>query len=292
MVVFVSFSDRQFTDSDPVAAWNPIFNQPDYNESPFYGSVHDYFDAQSGGQLDLSFDLLYVPLGESAVKYRSTSSNDENSQYLVNDVVDVLLTKDIDWGQYDWNGDGYVNQLIIIYPGYGMNDGGGTNSIWPHQWWLSQHRKDYNSGSYQTGTYCEPRQVTSGGHNYYVDCYCALQECANSKVYGSFGTIIHEYSHCFGFPDVYVSSDKVVGAWDLMDFGNNNQNGFCPPNYSAHERSLMGWLTPVELTETSTITDLPSLSEGQKAYIVRNDAYPNEFYMVENRQPVGWDLPY
>lgn len=280
LVVLVSFSDLQFADSDPIAAWSRIFNEPNLTDAPFHGSVYDYYYAQSGGQFRLTFDVLHVALGSAIERYRSTAWDDENSQYLVNDVVDALLARNVDWGQYDWNGDGYVNQLMLIYPGYGMNDGGGSNTIWPHQWWLSMHEKDG-----QTGVYCEPRRVTGGGRDYYVDCYCALQECANGRKYGSFGTICHEYTHCFGFPDFYNGGTKYVGAWDLMDSGNNNADGFCPPNYSAHERWLMGWLTPVELTATQTIGSM----DGTQAYLVRNDGHADEYYIVENRQQTGWD---
>jgi hypothetical protein len=75
-----------------------------------------------------------------------------------------------------------------------------------------------------------------------------------------------------------------------MDLGNYNEGGFCPPCYSAHERMHLGWLDPIELTETTTITDMESISHGKKeAYLIRNDGYSNEFYIVENRQQTGWD---
>lgn len=289
LVVLVSFSDLQFSDSDPVAAWNPIFNQPDYTQPPFYGSIHDYFYAQSDGRLCLTFDLHYVAFSHSRERYASTQGDDENSQYLISDVVDTLLTRDIDWSPYDWDGNGYVNQVLIVYAGYGMNDGGDDKTIWPHQWWLSLHLKDYHVKGHAEGVYCEPRRVTSGGRDYYVDTYCALQEYAMSTKYGSFGTIVHEYTHCFGFPDFYNGLSSYVGHWDLLDRGNNNGGGFCPPNYSAHERWLMGWLTPTELTTESTVTDMPALSDEPQAYLIRNDGYSDEYYVVENRQQVGWD---
>ena len=291
LVVFVSFKDLQFAGDETATLeqWENVFNAKNYTEDHFVGSVHDYFYAQSYGQFDLQFDLLYIALNDSVKKYRSTpghNGDDENSQYLVNDLVDVLQTYDIDWSKYDWNDDGFVNQLLIVYPGKGMNDGGGLNTIWPHQWWLSQHLKDR-----VPGVYCEPRKVLSQEKTYWIDCYCALQEIANGKPYGSFGTICHEYTHCFGFPDFYSldGSQNTPMSWDLMDYGNNNGGGFCPPNYSAHERWLMGWLTPTELKKTVTITDMPALADEPQACLIRNDGYENEFYIVENRQQKGWD---
>jgi hypothetical protein len=105
----------------------------------------------------------------------------------------------------------------------------------------------------------------------------------------SFGTICHEYSHCFGFPDFYRGSKKYVSDWDLMDSGNYNDKGFCPACYSAHERWLMGWLTPTELEYDRTVTNMPALVDEGVAYLIRNEGYADEYYIVENRQQTGWD---
>lgn len=290
-VILVAFADRSFKDDETTTMelWDKIFNTKNLTEAPYKGSVHDYFFAQSYSQLNLTFDLQYVQLSENCEKYRSwdmryddPADNDDNSQYLVQDIMEVLKTRDIDWSLYDWDGDGYVNQLLIVYAGEGMNDGGGKNSIWPHQWWLSEHLKDH-----QPDVYCDPVNVNYGDKDYLVDSYCAIEEIGGS--YASFGTICHEYSHCFGFPDFYNSATRYVGAWDLMDDGNYNGGGYCPPGYSAHERMLMGWLDITELSEPTVINDLGSLEEQSQAYLIRNDGYANEYYIVENRQQTGWD---
>ena len=287
LTVLVAFNDRLFKDDEAATMeqWNKIFNVENLTEAPFRGSVHDYFLAQSYGDFNVSFDLQYVQVGGDAEKYASTDEEDENSQYLVEDIMEVLKERDIDWSLYDWNGDGYINQLLIIYAGHGMNDYGGPNLIWPHQWWMSEHLKDS-----ELDVYCEPIHVSFGDKDYLVDCYCALAELTGNNNYGSsFGTLCHEYTHCFGFPDFYYGRATFVGAWDLMDSGNYNGGGYCPPGYSAHERWMMGWLKPIELTEPVTITDMPPLSEEGRAYLIRNDDYPNEYYIVENRQPSTFD---
>ena len=285
LTVMVEFNDRPFKGNEEatLAQWNKIFNTKNLSEAPFKGSVHDYFYAQSYGNFDLTFDLVYVKVKGDAVKYASTNANDENSQYLVQDIMEVLSTRHIDWSLYDWNGDGFVNQLLIVYAGHGMNDSSGSNLIWPHQGWMSEHLKDGKNG-----VYCDPVPVTYEGKEYKVDCYCALAELTKNNDYGSFGTICHEYTHCFGFPDFY-SNKSYVGYWELMDSGNYNGGVYCPASYSAHERWLMGWLTPTELKEETTITDMPALSDEPQAYLIRNDGFENEYYIVENRQQKGWD---
>ncbi len=283
LLVLVAFADRSFQGDETATMekWNKIFNTVNYTEAPYKGSVHDYFYAQSYTAFNLTFDLQYVQVSGKVEKYKSTDTDDENSQYLVQDIMEMLKTRSINWSLYDWNGDGYVNQLLIVYAGKGMNDGGGSNSIWPHQWWMSEHLKDG-----QSGVYCDPIKVTYSSKDYLVDCYCTVQEVG--VISASFGTICHEYSHCFGLPDFYGST-KYVGAWDLMDYGNYNGGGYCPASYSAHERWLMEWLKPTELTSAATKTGISALSDEAQAYLVRNDGFENEYYIVENRQQKGWD---
>lgn len=290
MVVMASFQDRDFQEDHEatLTKWDRIFNAENYTEGMYVGSVHDYFSAQSYGQFNLTFDLMFVELPDSCKKYRSTEDDDEFSQYMVDDIVDQLQTHDIDWSLYDWDGDAFVDQLLIVYAGEGMNASTNSNTIWPHQWWLSHHLNLETDDKYDYRSY---RTVTNGDKEYYIDCYCCVQERID---YGglktSFGTLCHEYSHCFGFPDFYYGfGTKVVAEWDLMDYGNYNGLGFRPCNYSAHERMLMGWLSPVELTNTDSIMDMPALCDEPQAYLIRNDGAENEYYIIGNRQRRGWD---
>lgn len=278
LVVLAAFSDTVFSanETETIEHWEKVLNAENFEEEPFQGSVHDYFRDQSYGQLNLNFDVHYITV-DKASKYRSTARDDENSKYLVQDIVDSLKKMDIDWSLYDWNGDGYMNQLLIIYAGKGMNDGGGTNSIWPHQWWMSMHEN------------CGPISISYNDKTYLVDSYCCVNELSNDVNGSTFGTICHEYSHCFGLPDFYNGSAKYVGEWDLMDCGNYNGKGFVPTGYSAFERMYMGWLTPEELTADTTITDMPALNDEPTAYMVRNDGHQDEYYIIENRQQTKWD---
>lgn len=278
LVVMVSFADQGFKgdSAQTMTQWGKIFNTRYYSEDQFYGSVYDYFFEQSYGQFKLSFDLYYVT-GDSMSRYSSTHIDDENSKYLVQDVVTAIKGQISDWTPYDWDDDGYVDQLLIVYSGKGQNDGGSTKTIWPHQWWLSEHE---NSSAIK---------VESGGKEFLIDAYCCIPELSGDGSYGSFGTLCHEYSHCLGLPDFYDGSTRVVGTWDLMDNGNYNGAGFRPCGYSAYERAFMGWLTLEELTGMESVVGLPALSTQPKAFIVRNDAHPDEYYIIENRQKAGWD---
>ena len=278
LVVLAEFADKGFKGDSlqTLQQWDKILNTKNLNDTLFFGSLHDYFYDQSYGQFNVSFDLFYVAV-DSVKKYRSTNDDDENSKYLVQDIVSVIDDNVNDWEMYDWNNDGKVDQLLIIYAGKGMNDGGGKMSIWPHQWWMSEHED------------CNPIPVTTGLKTYLVDSYCAVAELSGRGDYGSFGTLCHEFSHCFGLPDFYNGSTQFVGSWDLMDYGNFNGNGFHPCGYSAFERAFMGWITPVELDNDTVITGFQALSDAPMSYLIRNDGWADEYYLVENRQMKGWD---
>ena len=89
----------------------------------------------------------------------------------------------------------------------------------------------------------------------------------------------------------YYGNTTFLDHWDLMDSGNYNDGGFRPCGYSGFERMMVGWLTPTELKEETRITDMEALASHEEAYIIYNDAYKDEYYIVENRQKVGWDEP-
>jgi hypothetical protein len=106
------------------------------------------------------------------------------------------------------------------------------------------------------------------------------------------GTIVHEFSHCLGLPDIYPTSGSlfsVVDEWDLMDGGNYTNYGWCPPNFSTMEKMFLGWANPTELKSSTTITGMKPVSEGGETFIIRNSAYKDEFYLLENRKQTGWD---
>jgi len=276
LVLLASFNDLTFQDENPQALWNKIFNEEGFSTSPFHGSVHDYFYDQSYGQFFLQFDLHHVALDKPHAVYRSIGDDDSNSGLLLIDLIDAIKNEVPDWAVYDWDNDGYVDQVLILFAGQGQNDGGDSQTIWPHQWDL-------------IGQGREPHIVESGNYEYLVNNYGCFAELSGRMDYGSFGTLCHEYSHCLGLPDFYYGGTKVLGTWDVMDYGNYNEGGFCPAGYSAHERMLLGWLDMTELTEPTIITDLEPLCEGQQAYLIRNDNYANEYYIIENRQPIKWD---
>ena len=275
LVVLASFSDLDFEDENPQALWKQIFNQENFDVSPYHGSVHDYFYNQSYGKFNLQFDLHTIKVNKEYATYRSTATDDANAALLLMALADSLKNIVTDWAPYDWDEDGNIDQVLVLFAGMGQNDGGNRNTIWAHQAALTVYGH-------------EPVTVSSNGKSFLINNYGFFPEKGKTCV--SFGTLCHEFGHCLGLPDFYYgSATSVLQGWDIMDYGNYNEKGYRPPCYSAHERMLLGWLDIKELTSPVSITAMPALSEEPVAYMIRNDNYENEYFILENRQQQGWD---
>lgn len=285
LVLLVNYQDVQFQTNHNNALYQRIANEEGYSEGQFMGSMADYFKAQSGEQFEIDFEVLGpLTVSKNASYYGSNDSqgNDMHAGEMVCEAVEQAKELVSDWSEYDWNGDGYVEQVYVIYAGCGEADGGGANTIWPHQYDL------FSSQYYGDGS--GPVSVAEG---FTVNTYaCGPELMADGSLEG-IGTMCHEFSHCLGYPDIYdtdYSGGQGMGSWDLMDAGSYNGNSFCPAGYTSYERWAAGWLEPIELNENDvTVENMQSLQSGGECYVIYNKAHPDEFYLLENRQLDGWD---
>ncbi len=285
LVILVNFSDQamQYTQTD----FYNQFNQEGYSEYGHIGSVHDYFSSQSYGLFDLTFDVVGpVTLSQNLSYYgqNDSSDNDKNACKVVTEACQ-LVDSMVDFSNYDWDGDGEVDQVYILYAGYGENaNTKKTELIWPHEFDLTSWYRYYGYGS---------GPLTLDGVT--IDTYamsCELSSSSGNIITG-IGTACHEFSHCLGFPDFYdVSGGSGFGMsyFDLMcsgSYNGPNNYGEVPAGYTSYERWVAGWLTPVELTKSCTVS-LADLGGQDDAYIIYNEANTNEYYMLENRQNQDW----
>lgn len=284
LIILVQFSNKKFQSNHDNAFYQRVANEPGFTtDDGFRGSVSDYFKDQSNGMFELDFDVVGpVTLTKTYSYYGQNNwSGDAHPGTMV---AEACLAVDslVNFADYDWAGDGMVDQVFVLYAGLGEASGGGENTVWPHMWNL--YSSDYG------------RPLTLDGVmvNTYA-CSCEMTKDYNSPGYpdvvDGIGSFCHEFSHCLGYPDIYdtVSNNFGMSTWDLMDYGNYNGNSFVPSGYTAYEKWVAGWLTPVELTEETEVNNLKPTSEGGDAYIIYNDNHKDEFYILENRQRTGWD---
>ena len=275
LVILVSFRDKDFVTAEPQTVFNDFFNKEGYSNNGMGGSVKDYFKAQSYGQLEVDFDVVGpYKLSKNMFYYggNDASGSDSNPQAMAEEAC-RLANPDVNYADYDWNNDGEVDQVFLIYAGYGENYGADPNTIWPHAFYLPEGVKlDYM----KLGSYA---------------CTCELMGTKGTDLTGV-GTACHEFSHCLGLPDTYdtsYSGGVGMGQWDVMDHGSYNVNGHVPAGYTAYERWVSGWLEPVEINSATEVKDMKPLTEAPEAYILYNEGNRDEYYILENRQKEGFD---
>lgn len=283
LIILAQFTDSKFQSGHDRALYNKIANAENYTDNGFKGSVKDYFKAQSAGQFELDFDVVGICQLKNPCSYYggndAYTGDDLHAGEMVAEACQWAATQGVDFSKYDWDGDGEVDQVFVLYAGKGEADGGAVSTIWPHEFALSA--SDYGKSLSFNG-------VT-------VDTYACSAELNDRDQLDGIGTFCHEFSHCMGFPDLYdtgYSGWFGMGDYDLMSAGNYNGDSKCPAGYSAYEKHKCGWLTYQDVTnieEDLNVTGLKAISEGGSAYVVKNKAHEDEYYIIENRQNTGWD---
>ena len=304
LVILVSFSDQDFNVEDPMSLYDQMFNLSGYNQRKGPGCVADYYRDQSDGKLNLKFDV-YGPIKVDTLSqpYPNPNENTKNYgrdilrratlQFLDSVAAGVYDSYgwDGDFGKYDWNNNGSINQVIYVYAGLPGNISSDKcyGHIWP------------NTSAFSTITTASGYKIA----NY--TCSGELWPTSPLRSCG-IGTICHEFTHSLGLPDIYPTTNdagySVCDEWDLMDGGNFTNYGWCPPNLTAMEKMLLGWLTPIDLTEPATSGwDLGAPGKGLVIYhvnydgsawhgnSVNNDPGKRRFYLVpaDNRDYSAWD---
>lgn len=283
IIILVQFTDTKFKLGHNQSFYDKMANQLNYSTSLGYvGSVKDYFLAQSNGQFELDFDVVGPYTLKHECAYYGGNDDDGNDKRPGAMVAEACKAADseVDFYDYDWDGDGYVDQVFVLYAGKNEAAYGDDDTIWPHMYNLAS--SDYGSSL-----------VTADGAvvNTYA-CSSELTAIAAQVVIkfqaDGIGTLCHEFSHCLGYPDLYdtgYGGNFGMGSFDLLSSGSYNNHGFCPPNYSAYEKWAAGWIEPVELTTATTVKGMsPQGMRYGEAYVVYNDAHKDEYYLLENRQ--------
>lgn len=283
LIILAQFTDSKFQSGHDRALYNKIANAENYTDNGFKGSVKDYFKAQSAGQFELDFDVVGICQLKNPCSYYggndAYTGDDLRAGEMVAEACQWAVTQGVDFSKYDWDGDGEVDQVFVLYAGKGEADGGAESTIWPHEFALST--SDYGKSLSFNG-------VT-------VDTYACSAELNDRDQLDGIGTFCHEFSHCMGFPDLYdtgYSGWFGMGDYDLMSAGNYNGDSKCPAGYSAYEKHECGWLTYQDVThieEDLHVAGLKAVSDGGSAYVVKNKAHEDEYYIIENRQNTGWD---
>ena len=298
LVILVNFKDSQFKSANS-SAMNDLMNSSSYTDNGATGSVRQFFSDQSDGQYQPDFDVIGpVTLTKNMSVYggNDTNGDDKLPGDMVVEACSIAnASYGVDFTKYDNDSDGEVDFVYIIYAGKGEADGGAANTIWPHSWSLD--------GAYYYGN-CTYAQSARRFDGKYVNNYaCSGEIDGQTGKRAGIGTIVHEYSHVIGLPDLYdidygqnYENEATPGAWHVMDGGSYNNDGNTPPNYSIYDKYFLGWKTPTNLGATAKNLSLNAAgTAGYEGYQIATSnsllsaTSTNTVYYIENRQQSGWD---
>ena len=295
IIILVQFPNQKFETGHDNTYYKMVANEKGLtHEDGYVGSVSDYFLSQSNGQFELDFDIAgpYTLSHTSSYYGKNDGANiDTKVGYMIQEGCDAAVADGFNFNDYDWDGDGYADQVFVLYAGLGEASGGDAKTVWPHEYQIRYtcvgKVLNYTAeGKGKVDTYACANEMERVINN-------ATGTYTNELKLAGIGTICHEFSHCLGFADMYDTSSNGgnygMGFYDVMSAGSYNGGGFTPCNYTAYERIYAGWTEPIVLDEPATIKAMQSSEDYGRPFILYNDKHPDEFYTLENRQKKGWD---
>ena len=262
------------------------FKSTDY--SAYISSLQQYWADNSFGQYTPSFEVLGpVTLSHNQKYYGENDYYDDDmrADEMVQEACN--LAEDLaDFTQYDQDGDGKVDAVVVIYAGQGENYGvSNFDAVWAYTANLEE------SDEIDSYVVLDGKTVTF---------FSAVPELQSANKRDGIGTLIHEFAHILGLPNLCTTNGgfyKTLGDWDVMDHGSYNNESRTPASLSAYERFYLGWVEPILLNEPmnvrlrdfNTTGDCAIITASGQSNLSGISPDPREFYILENRQQTGWD---
>ena len=250
-----------------VAPFNPTGSMTDFYLENSYGQFYVGGGITNWLRMDSSY--AYHEGGASGI-----GSATARSQQLVLNAINKADAAGVNFQDYDNDDDGVIDGLVVIHAGHGAETG--QFGIWSHKFHLA--------GS--IGSVVRDNVIL---YDYTM----------NPEEFGSslapIGVICHEFGHTFGLPDLYdidydPPESEGLGRWSLMASGTYNLNGQRPASFDAWCKSQIGFLTLTNVTANMDSVAIPAVEYSPVAYKIQNGTSNPEYWIVENRQRMGFDF--
>lgn len=250
------------------------------------GSVNNFYRENSYNNLSIVSPIYPSTLGWYRApqtysyyvnnQYGIYGTYPNNCQKLVEDLI-FLADPFVDFSQFDNDSDGYVDGLIIAHAGPGAELTGLNTDIWSHKWGITPQSMD----------------------GVLISTYCMNPEYWQTPGDITLGVYCHELGHVLGLPDLYDydqspdSPSRGVGYWSLMAGGSwsgPSGLGGSPSHLDAWSKLFLSFLGPIVPSVDQYGVSFPQVETNQIIYkLWTNGAPGSEYFLVENRQQVGYD---
>lgn len=307
-----------YADSPAEPAFSPQEVQQEYFTGPNsrYRTIPEFYDEISGGRVQLEgVTFPWVRTTRTATQVGGGSSALGSSSQVGAHIMEVLRSLDddgVDWGQFDNDGpdgipnsgddDGFVDILIVLHPTRGAecDNNRNTDRVWSHRWTLEARMGQGQSFATSTPS------LAPGASRVRVNDYTiqGLLSCSSNTPaapgdrINEIGVMAHELGHGFGLPDLYNTAagnlTGGVGNWDLMAtgaWGCTGGGASRPCHMGAWSKAVLGWADVQTLAPDTDhgVISLPPVNTGGPILQVPAGDGSGEFYLLENRQRIGFD---
>lgn len=279
IVIPVQFPDRKFTVPSARQAIYNLFNQQNYSENGATGSVRDYFRDNLGDFCNFTFDVcnpVTVPYDSRFYGENAQGVTDANIKLLVAHACAAADAQGVDFANYDFDRDGAVDNVLLIFAGHNEAEGGGDSCIWPQSWNVSD--------------------LPLGFDGVRISNFSLYSEYSGPAGYtfAGIGTICHEYCHFLGLKDLYDVNDSVegystglCGTLSVMDCGNYNNDGRTPPYLNIVERQMLGIASASQIRHEGPLALAPVQTALAAPFFATSVS--GERFFIEYRDGSKWD---
>lgn len=274
LVILVNFTDVKMQSETAHDDFLRMLNEEGYSDLGGTGSARDYYTENSMGQFTPYFDVVGpIELSHGYAYYGENNKGDD--LHAADMIIEAckLIDDTTDFTQYDYNDDGFIDNVFVFYAGHGEATYNDDNLVWPHSWNITE--------------YISIPVMLDGKR---LDHYACSNEIGSDERMDGIGTFVHEFGHVLGLPDLYSTANTTAftpNIWSVMDEGEYNNASRTPPYLTAFERYSLGWMSPVEILKDGCSVVMNDISANE-GYIILTER-DNEFFMLENRQQKGWD---
>jgi immune inhibitor A len=282
VVLLVDFDDRPALGTRSPAFYEQMLfglpgDFPTGSMREFYREVSGY-DRSAGRGIDVGGEVhgwfrMPRPLSFYTANNSGMGTAPGNAQGMAHDAVELALANGVDFSSFDVFGESRVTALFVVHAGSGAEQSGSRDDIWSLKWVIPGGGLEVAQGIRAETFLTVPED-------------CAMGVCA------------HEWGHLAArWADFYDTGrdeqqrSNGLGNYCLMAAGSWGNSGMTPTYPNGMLRWFQEWITPVEVSTTTSDIRLTPAAEGGTVLIIRNPARMSDtqYVLVEYRRKYGQD---